>query len=100
MDYIQIRKKGQITLPKAVRESLGLAEGDVLAVDVRDDELVLRPQQLVDRSQAWFWTPEWQAAEREADRDVAEGRLRRFETMEELIADLHAGAAAPEDKSA
>ncbi len=31
------------------------------------------------RSQAWFWTPEWQAGEREADRDIAEGRTTFFE---------------------
>jgi hypothetical protein len=31
------------------------------------------------KSQAWFWTPEWQAGEREADADLAAGRFQRFE---------------------
>jgi antitoxin PrlF len=36
----------------------------------------------VDPSQAWFWTPEWQAGEREADKDIATGRTVRFYTVE------------------
>ena len=42
----------------------------------------------IDPSQAWFWTPEWQAAERAADEDLRAGRYTDFPTMDELIADL------------
>jgi len=38
--------------------------------------------------QRWFWTPEWQAKEREADADFAAGRYKTFETAAELIASL------------
>jgi hypothetical protein len=41
-----------------------------------------------DPSQAWFWTPEWQAKEREADEDIAAGRSERFESDEEFFAAL------------
>jgi len=41
-----------------------------------------------DPSQAWFWTPEWQAKEREADEDIAAGRGERFESDEEFLAAL------------
>jgi AbrB family looped-hinge helix DNA binding protein len=88
MEWVQVRKKFQITLPKSVREDLHLGEGDLLAVEVRDHELVLRPQKLVDRDQAWYWTPEWQAAEHEADEDLRSGRYDDFETMDDMIADL------------
>jgi len=40
--------------------------------------------------QTYFWTPEWQAREREADRAIAEGRVRTFGTMEEMIEFLDA----------
>ncbi len=40
------------------------------------------------KSQAWFWTPEWQAKEREADEDIAAGRVRRFMSDEEFLASL------------
>jgi AbrB family looped-hinge helix DNA binding protein len=39
-----ITSKGQITLPKAVRESLGLSSGDKLAFILNDkEEAILRP---------------------------------------------------------
>ena len=39
-------------------------------------------------NQAWFWTEEWQAGEREAEADLAAGRYQVFDTMDDLIADL------------
>ncbi len=40
------------------------------------------------KSQAWFWTPKWQAKEREADEDIAAGQVQRFSSAEELFAAL------------
>jgi hypothetical protein len=31
--------------------------------------------QRLNPEQAWFWTEEWQAGEREVDREIAAGRL-------------------------
>ena len=37
-----------------------------------------------------FWTEaQWKKAEREADEDIAAGRVKRFDSVEELIVDLH-----------
>jgi AbrB family looped-hinge helix DNA binding protein len=88
MEWVRVGRDFQITLPKSVRQYLHLNEGDLLAVKVRDDELVLRPQAAVDRDQAWYWSPEWQAAEREADSDTRAGRYDDFESMDDMIADL------------
>mgnify|MGYP005846590403 CR=1 FL=1 len=41
--------------------------------------------------QAWFWTAEWQAKEREADEDLAAGRYKDFDTMDDFLADLMDG---------
>jgi len=38
--------------------------------------------------QAWFWTPEWQAGERQADADKAAGRFTRYEDGEAFLAAL------------
>ncbi|OAT87036.1 hypothetical protein [Desulfotomaculum copahuensis] len=35
--------------------------------------------------QSWFWTPEWQAAEKEADDDIAAGRVYRYDNVDDLI---------------
>ena len=40
----------------------------------------------IDPEQAWLWTREWQ--EREADKDLANGRVTRFESDENFLAEL------------
>jgi hypothetical protein len=42
----------------------------------------------IDPEQAWFWTREWQEREREADEDLAAGRVTRFESDEQFLAGL------------
>jgi hypothetical protein len=53
------------------------------------DHLILVPKKLIDKSQAYFWTREWQAAEREAQEGIDEDRVEEFESVDHLIADLH-----------
>lgn len=50
----------------------------------------------IDPDQAWFWTPEWQAKEREADADIAAGRGVFFGSDEEFIAHLESPAGRVE----
>lgn len=42
----------------------------------------------IDPEQAWFWTREWQQREREADKDLATGRVTQFESDEDFLAAL------------
>ena len=35
--------------------------------------------------QLYFWTPEWQAQEQKADRAIAKGRVRTFDTMGQMV---------------
>ncbi len=35
--------------------------------------------------QRYFWTPEWLAKKKEADDAVAKGRVRTFDTMDDMI---------------
>lgn len=39
-------------------------------------------------SQTYYWSDQWQEAEREAERDINEGGLEPFETVDQLIAAL------------
>ena len=90
METIKIRKKYQITLPAAIREAAGVYEGDFLIAEVQEDHtILLRPSRLVDADEAFFHTPQWQAAEREADEDIRLGRTYRFDNVEEAIDFLH-----------
>ncbi|MDP9341924.1 MAG: MoaD family protein [Actinomycetota bacterium] len=40
----------------------------------------------IDASQAWFWTPAWQAGEAEASADIEADRLERFDSDDEFLA--------------
>lgn len=68
----------QVSVPKAVREKLGLKLGDFLDTSIEKGAVVLRPKLLVD--------PGRLAAERAR---AGIGVSRAFDTADELIADLH-----------
>ena len=89
--YSKVTRHGQITLPASVRRELGIEEGDLLEIEVLDERAVLVPKKLVDKSQAYFWTKKWQEAEKEAEEDIKTGRVRTFDSVEELIKDLDKG---------
>lgn len=40
---VQVKKKAQITIPIKVREAVGITDGDLLDVEVRNREIVLKP---------------------------------------------------------
>lgn len=44
--------------------------------------------------QRWFWTEEWQAGEREASAEIADGGLKVYDDMAELFADLDQSPSA------
>ena len=64
-----------------------------MELDPKADSIILTPRNLIDKSQAYFWTPEWQAGEREADEDIAAGRVHEFDNVDDLIASLHQATA-------
>jgi antitoxin MazE len=86
---LTVRKNAQITLPASIRRKAHVEEGDLLEAEVRDDEIILRPKKLIDKSQAWFWTEEWQEREKRADEDIAAGRYRDFDTLDDALRYLH-----------
>lgn len=90
MARMTLRAKGQLTLPEEIRKAAHLEEGDLLEAELTDDGILLRPQKVIDASQAWFWTPEWQEGEREADAQLAAGEGETFESGEEFLEALQA----------
>lgn len=82
-------KNGTVTIPAQVRRRFGLDKpGAQVEIVVRDGEIVLIPHIAVPSEQAWFWSKEWQAKEREADDDLAAGRFTEHESGEEFLAHL------------
>jgi AbrB family looped-hinge helix DNA binding protein len=74
MTYARLTVKGQVTVPKAIRDKLHLEPGDVLGYEVEGDEMRVRKVQRFDR--AWHHAlsdtlEEWNSPEDdEAFRDL------------------------------
>jgi AbrB family looped-hinge helix DNA binding protein len=52
---IQIRKKGQMTLPAELREKLGVGDGDRIIGDYVDGKIILtRPEDIIKRTAGIF----------------------------------------------
>jgi len=97
-ELITVRKKGQVTLPLSMRNELGIEEGSIVLSKVVDNAIVLIPQETVDRDQAWFWKDRWQKLEAEADKDAAEGRVKAFDSVEDLFHEIEGTAQAGSDR--
>lgn len=85
---IRVGGKRQITLPQEAARRFGIGTGDELEARILDDRIELRPMVSVPKSQAWFWTPEWQAKESEAESARQAGDYRQFGSAKKLIAGL------------
>ena len=68
-----LRSKGQLTIPAEVREATHLKEGDPVTIEVVEGTIVLYPGKVIDASQAWFWTAEWQENVRRSLAEVQSG---------------------------
>jgi AbrB family looped-hinge helix DNA binding protein len=88
MPLARIRGKGQVTLPDEIRRAAHLVEGDYLDVSIEQGSIVMRPKKLVDAEQAWFWSADWQSAEREASDDASAGRTTRFDSADAFLNSL------------
>jgi len=81
----KIQRHRQITIPKSMFEKMNLSEGDFVELVERKGSLVMIPQKLVDKNQAWFWTKEWQQKEQKAEQDIKEDRVHGpFRSTEEM----------------
>jgi antitoxin (DNA-binding transcriptional repressor) of toxin-antitoxin stability system len=61
------------------------AFGHVTTVLVRDGRRLAR---IVPEEDAWVYSPAWQDKLREAEADIAAGRVRRFDTDDDFLAHL------------
>ena len=72
---MKISPQGQIRLPKKLLTSLKIESGDYMEVDLSEGQIVLKPRKLIDPTQSWYWTEEWQKKEAEAEGDINMGRV-------------------------
>ncbi|MGD9894897.1 MAG: AbrB/MazE/SpoVT family DNA-binding domain-containing protein [Dehalococcoidia bacterium] len=90
-------RDGQVSIPDDIREAAQLREGEELEAEITAAGILLRTLLPLDPDQAWFWTKEWQAGEREADEEIRTGAGRIFYSDEEFLAALEAEAKRLDD---
>lgn len=85
----ELRSKGQLTLPAAVREALHAHTGDDIEFTLDADGVVtLRGRTSIPTDRASFWTPEWQAGEAVATAEIARGDTAHSDDTESFLASL------------
>lgn len=87
----KVSEKYRITLPLEAREKLHIDIGDLVEVKIKNTEIVLRPKSLIDSSQAWFWSKEWQQEEKEVEAEYKAGRYKTAKNVKEFLKELHHG---------
>ena len=73
--------------PHELRRRMHMDEpGAQVELTEREDGVIeMRLHMAVPVNQRWFWTEEWQALEREAESDIAAGRVTHFEDAEAFL---------------
>ena len=85
---VKVQKNKNITLPMWLINRFHVSVGDFVRLEETRDGVLLKPAKLIDPSQAYFWTNEWQAGEREVEEDLRKGRVKAFKSVKELMRDL------------
>ena len=86
MPTTKVTRNFQVSIPKEIRDRLGIEQGDLIEVAELDGQIIMIPKRLIDADQAWFWSREWQDGEREAQADIDGGSLiGPFATVDELM---------------
>lgn len=80
---VKVREKYQVTIPENIRTEIPLKVGERVEVCARNGEIVIRPVVEVPRTQAWFWSKEWQEQVEKSLTDIKEGKVKVFRSVKE-----------------
>ena len=83
---MKISPQGQIRIPKKFMKTLRIDTGDYIELTIEKGNIVLKPRKLIDPTQGWYWTKEWQKMEAEVDDQIDNEELSpALQTAEEGI---------------
>ncbi len=83
-----VQKRGVISLGLLKEHNIPVDDGDIFQIQLEGSRVVLVPMKLIPAEQAWFWEEAWQQGEKEADEDIKAGKIKSFQSGDELIEDL------------
>ena len=84
---LTMKARSVITVPRELREELGIEPGDPLDATVEHGRLVFTPVAMVPRTLTL--TESGRRKEAEADEDIKAGRVKSFDSLEALMKDLN-----------
>jgi len=89
LPFVKVLKNGVITLPKGVRKTLGIHDGEILEVKVKKSEVILKPKLLVDIPLGGALSKNGTKLVNEALTDIKKGDVKSFNNVDDLIKDLN-----------
>ena len=87
-ELAKVMKHYQVALPVNIRAKYNIKVGDILEAKAVKSGILLKPKDVIDKSQSYFWTKEWQKGEKQADRDFKAGRFKTFTSVDTFLKDL------------
>ena len=84
MSVSKVTRNFQVTIPTSIREALHIQVGALVDFVVQKGQVILKPKTLIDEDQAWFWTKEWQAGEKEVEESKKKGKSLSFKDVHQM----------------
>ena len=93
-----LQSRGVVTIPAELRRQLRADQpgAQLYLVEVREGVFELSAAMAVPADDAWFRSERWQRMEREAQADIDAGRVKSFDTIDDLFADLDGEPGTPD----
>ena len=87
MPVVKILRHGQITLPKEIRKTLGVKEGDLIELALENARVFLRPKILVDKE--IVFSEAGAVKINEALEALKKKEIHEFDSVNDLIDELN-----------
>ncbi len=81
-------ENNQITLPDEVIKTMNLSLEDEFIVTMNEGHIELIPAISIPKDEAYLFTPYWQNALQQAEKDMVEGDLENAENVNEMFRKL------------
>ncbi len=89
MPLVQVKPKGQVTLPYKIRKKENIKVGDYLEIDAKHGKIILIPQVVINKFALMKLSKKGKKMIEEALKEVAKDKVKKFKDVEDLIKELH-----------